>query len=341
MIFDPSGWKEGDTYYALIGNKNFRPGYEGDSTSLFKSKDLRKWDYVGPFYKSDRKWTEEMEDCACSDFFPFGGKHMLLMHTHEPFTKCQYYIGRYENETFHPETNGQLSHLGSMLGGPETLIDDKGRRIFWGWIKEARDWEKPGWSSIMTLPWHFSPAVDNSLRIDPVEELKSLRYDEKKVDNIALAAGGEVVIDELCSDCMETKITIVPENTAEFGIKLLCSPDGEEQTIITYNTVKQVFIIDFDKASNDKTLAYPRRIDAKTSRLNQITPYPLAHGGELELDVFVDKSVIEIFVNSEICLVQRVYPRRAESNQFRLFTRDGAVTVKNIVRWKMDTTNPW
>ena len=29
VIFDPSGWKEGDTYYALIGNKNHSPGYEG------------------------------------------------------------------------------------------------------------------------------------------------------------------------------------------------------------------------------------------------------------------------------------------------------------------------
>lgn len=37
VVFDPIGWKEGDTYYALIGNKNHRSGYEGDSTSLFKS----------------------------------------------------------------------------------------------------------------------------------------------------------------------------------------------------------------------------------------------------------------------------------------------------------------
>ena len=35
MIFDPSGWKEGYTYYALIVSKNFLPGYEGDATSLF------------------------------------------------------------------------------------------------------------------------------------------------------------------------------------------------------------------------------------------------------------------------------------------------------------------
>ena len=134
VIFDPSGWKEGDTYYALVGNKNFRPGYEGDCTSLFKSRDLAHWQYVGPFYRSQRRWTAEEEDCACSDFFPFGDRHMLLMHTHRPYGKCQYYIGRYEDERFVPERNGQLSWLGSMLAGPETLADDRGRRIFMGWI---------------------------------------------------------------------------------------------------------------------------------------------------------------------------------------------------------------
>ena len=92
---------------------------------------------------------------------------MLLMHTHHPFNKCQYYIGHYENETFYPEINGQLSHLGSMLSGPETLIDDKGRHLFWGWVSDARDAERYGWQSIMTLPWHLKPTPDNRLNIEP------------------------------------------------------------------------------------------------------------------------------------------------------------------------------
>ena len=219
VIFDPSGWKEGDTYYALIGNKNFRPGYEGDSTSLFRSSDLREWEYVGPFYKSDRKWTEEIEDCACSNFFPFGDRHMLVMHTHQPYGKAQYYIGRYENEQFYPEIHGQLSHRGSLVAGPETLLDDRGRRIFWGWVREARghNWETFGWNSIMTLPWQFTPAADNSLLIDPVEELRSLRYDERRHDDVTLSAGEELNVDGYESDCMEIRLTIEPNDALRFG----------------------------------------------------------------------------------------------------------------------------
>ncbi len=342
VIFDPSGWKEGDTYYALIGNKNQRPGYEGDSTSLFKSRDLREWEYVGPFYKSDRKWTEEIEDCACSDFFRFGEKHMLLMHTHRPFLKCQYYIGRYENEQFYPEINGQISHLGSMLAGPETLIDDKGRRIFWGWISDARDAEIHGWNSIMSLPWHFTPAEDNTLKINPVDELKSLRFNEKQYSDLTLSENEEVVIEEFASDCMEVKMTIEPYKATQFGIKLFCSEGGEEETIIIYDTHRKEFVIDFEKASGDKNLAYPCGPEVLTrGNLRQTIPYDLAGNKALDFNIFIDKSVIEIFVNSDICLVQRVYPMREDSKHIRLFTRDNKISAKDLVKWDMDATNPW
>lgn len=342
VIFDPSGWKEGDTYYALIGNKNHRPGYEGDSTSLFKSKDLKQWSYIGPFYKSSRRWTAETEDCACSDFFRFGEKHMLLMHTHHPFNKCQYYIGHYENETFYPEINGQLSHRGSLLAGPETLIDDKGRRLFWGWIGDARDADEYGWQSIMTLPWHLKPTSENRLTIEPASELQSLRYNPCHVEDLLLEAEQEITVDGLASDCMELKLTIESHAAQRFGVKLFCSPDLEEETVIRYDTEQQAFIIDFENASNDKTLSYRcGREVLKSGELKQTVPFALGDDQVLELDIFVDRSVIEVFVNSKVCIVQRVYPMRPDSKEVRLFCEDGRIAARNIVKWEMDATNPW
>jgi beta-fructofuranosidase len=275
-----------------------------------------------------------MEDCACSDFLSFGDKHMLLMHTHRPYSKCQYYIGRYENEQFHPEQHGQLSWLGSMLAGPETLSDPKGRRIFLGWIRDARDWEATGWTGVMTLPWHFHPGPHNGLKIAPVQELEVLRYDEAKVSDLSLRPGDEVTLDALCSDCIEAKMTLSPDGASEYGIKLLCSPDGEEETTVAYNAQKGEFVIDFGHSSTDKALAYPQNVT------RQIVPYT-CDGGNLDLDIFVDRSVIEIFVNSDVVLVQRVYPTRDDSRQFRVYTRDGSLTVTDVITWEMDATNLW
>ena len=343
VIFDPSGWGEGDTYYALIGNKNHRPGYQGDSTSLLKSTNLRDWQYLGPFYKSDRKWTEEIEDCACSSFFPFGDKHMLLMHTHQPYGRAQYYIGRYQDEQFYPEVYGQLSHLGSLLAGPETLVDDRGRRLFWGWIREARDdWATHGWNGVMSLPWHLTPAADNTLRIDPVAELRNLRYDERRHPDVTLSQGEERTLQGFESDCAEIKLTIQPNQATRFGLKLLCSPDGQEETVVTYDTQRQHFIVDFDRSSLDPNLTYGRNArDTTTAARQQIVPFSLPPNAPLHIDLFIDRSVIEIFVNSRICIVQRVYPTRHDSTQFKLFTHDHPIHVTNLTKYQLDATNPW
>ena len=100
----------------------------------------------------------------------------------------------------------------------------------------------------------------------------------------------------------------------------------------------QVFIVDFEKASNDRTLEYPRRVDAQTTQQRQMIPYRLGDAEHLSLDLFVDRSVVEVFVNSDICLVHRVYPIRDDSRQFRCFTRDGLLTLQGIVKWEMDAT---
>ena len=207
---------------------------------------------------------------------------------------------------------------------------------------DARDGEKYGWHGIMTLPWHLKPTSDNRLRIEPVLELQSLRYDQSQAGDLIVQANEEITADGLASDCMELKLTIEPHSAQRFGLKLLCSTDGEEETVITYDAKKQEFVVDFENASDDRGLLYRCGHEVLTSgRLKQTAPYSLAGNQEVHFDIFVDKSVIEIFVNSEICIVQRVYPMRPDSQQVRFFCKDGLITVKNIVKWEMDATNAW
>ena len=94
--------------------------------------------------------------------------------------------------------------------------------------------------------------------------------------------------------------------------------------MIRYDTRQQAFVVDFENASNDKTLSYRCGREAlEPGRFKQTVPYALGGDHVLELDIFVDRSVIEMFVNAELCIVQRVYPMRPDSRQVRLFCEDG------------------
>ena len=47
----------------------------------------------------------------------------------------------------------------------------------------------------MTVPWHFTSTSDNKLKIQPVEELKALRYNQQIFTDVDLSSKDEMVID--------------------------------------------------------------------------------------------------------------------------------------------------
>jgi beta-fructofuranosidase len=73
----------------------------------------------------------------------------------------------------------------------------------------------------------------------------------------------------------------------------------------------------------------------------QEAPLELPAGGTLNLRIFLDRSMLEVFANSCQCLTQRIYPSRADSMGVVLFSRGGESTVRQFNAWKMHPSNPW
>lgn len=350
VIFDPCGWKDGERYYALVGNKNSTPGFEGDSTSLFRSSDLEHWEYRGPFYKSERRWTADYEDCACPDFFPLGDRHVLISHVHRPWNHLQYYIGKLDQqaERFLPESHGYMSWPGGSICAPETLLDGKGRRIFWGWIMEARP-ASNGWGSVASLPRVLSLDPDHSLRIEPAPELEVLRNNPRHFEGLAIS--GERVLEEVRGDCLEVSARIEPAGARAFGITVRRSPDAAEQTHITCNPGDKTLKIVFAKSTLDPAVKYEacsarfaeeHNIPAEQRRVTeQIAPFELKPGEPLQLRVFLDRSVLEVFANGRQCITQRIYPSRPDSLGVSLFAREGTARFSSLDAWSISPANSW
>ena len=380
VVFDPAAWYEESgqgagqgTYCALIGNRNRRPGYEGDCSSLFTSPDLIHWEYQGPFYRSRREWTLAAEDAACPDFFPLGEgsptratpRHMLLMHCHRPYRNTtHYYLGSYRNRRFAPRRHGRMSWIGGQLSAPESLIDDRGRNIMFGWMADFRPGAaalfgyestaetKPeernllAWASVVSLPRVLSLADDGTLAIAPAPELEALRLRPRRMEEIRFAAGREATLSGICGNGLELFLRIDPGAATAVGVKVLCAPDGSEQTVISYLPGQRKLQVDFRQSSLADDLQYwdydPARGEAfATAGTVQAAPFHLAEGEALELRVFIDRSVIEVFANRRQCLTQRVYPTRADSTAVRLFAVGGAARASVVEAWDMEPVAPW
>ena len=130
------------------------------------------------------------------------------------------------------------------------------------------------------------------------------------------------------------------------GVKVLCAPDGSEQTVISYLPGKRKLQVDFRHsgvADDNQYWDYdPTRAEAfPTAGTVQAAPFRLAEGEALELRVFIDRSVIEVFANRRQCLTQRVYPTRADSTAVRLFAVGGAARASVVEAWDMEPVAPW
>ena len=338
-VFDPCVWRKGSTWYALSGwgRCYARPNVaEGDIAYLFKSADLIHWEYMHPFYQSDRRWTEADEDCAVPDFFPLGDKHVLLFASHK--RGAQYYLGRYENDRFTPEFHARMNWPGGHLIAPITMRDPQGRRLFFGWINEARGTKTQraaGWAGVMTLPRLLSLGDDGTLRIQPVPETDILRINPRKREGIRLTADADLTLDDVRDDCLELAVTIEPGSAREFGVKVRCSPDGAEQTVILCDPAAKALKVDAARSSLTPVTDPPDfpRVD-KDCRV-QAAPFELSAGEPLELRIFLDRSVLEVFANGRQCITQRIYPSRPDSLGVRLFSRGGGATVRVVEAWDM------
>ncbi len=326
IVYDPCAWKEGDTVYALSG-KFARRG--GDTAFLFRSKDLARWEYMHEFYEPG-----EENDCAVPDFFPLGDRHMLLFASHA--RGPQYYIGDYTDHKFHPRIHGRMTYGGftrANLCAAITLGDDRGRRILFGWINEGTTDEAQlaaGWAGIMSLPRRLSLFDDGTLRIEPVEELKMLRGEHRSFSEIAIEADGDVPLD-IIGDGLEIRVVFEPAPDGQVGVRVRCSPDGREQTRIVFDRSRQSLTIDVSEASIDPGMI---QREAETG------PLALPANEPLELRVFLDRSVVEVFAHGRQCLTKRTYPARRDSLQVGIFARGRSAKASSVDVWNMSPIWP-
>ncbi|MAE59998.1 MAG: hypothetical protein CMJ49_01430 [Planctomycetaceae bacterium] len=347
----PCAWIEGDTYYAITGNSS-RDAFEGrepDRAYLFRSKDLVAWEYLHPFYEGGH-YTSWREDCAVPDFFGWGDKHVLLFtsHTRGP----QYYVGTYADERFVPERHQRLAFGETDLGcrpgifcEGQTLLDGAGRRVMIGRISEGRFGHvqrAAGWSGIMGVPTVLSLSEDDELLIDPAVELKCLRRDHQRVSDLSIAADSTVDVAAARGDQLDISAVFSAEGAEELGLAVLCSGDGVEQTQIRFNTnpnqlhgagtsTLRELILDVTRSSVS---------DEVCNRESQRCQVQMDEEEMIELRVFVDRSVVEVFFGGVHYLAKRVYPARTDSLGVRVFARGGAARLRSLDVWRMDSVWP-
>lgn len=311
---DPSNiWKEKGVYYLQAGNKCVLDAYgrgetapqlfRGDWTDLYSSEDLHRWHWLGRYYQrqEDGSTTWDSEDNMCPSFLPLpdakaGGsltdKYLELFISHN--RGCQYYIGEKHEQRFIPERHGRMSWVDDTFFAPEAAIDNRNRQIMWAWLRDnlPEQYKTYGWSGAYGLPRVLWLREDGTLGMAPAQEVADLRKGELPLTQVS--CGEDVCLVQLPDPTVaELQVTcLCPEEGCE--VQVLIREDGAHVKV-GYDSQKQCLYVD---AASSGTCQRAVREEAHLS---------LRPGEALEMALFLDKSVVEVFANERQAITRRIY----------------------------------
>ena len=81
----------------------------------------------------------------------------------------------------------------------------------------------------------LSLSESEELRFDPVPELEVLRTEHTSFRDLHLRPDTDLDL-EISADSLEIRMKFEWQDAEEVGLKLRCSPDGEEETLVRFNT---------------------------------------------------------------------------------------------------------
>jgi sucrose-6-phosphate hydrolase SacC (GH32 family) len=335
---DGHTWKEGETWYSITTRQYWgkRDGDLGDAIHLLTSPDLHKWTDRGEIF-SVRKHASPGDDNQRWGFtefpylVPFGDKYALIAGTRP----ARYWIGRFDKDkpAFIPdEAEGRLlDHLNPFHCFNPSIVDRKGpggaeRRIIL-----AMNCYPSGKAN--GVPWygvHVLPRVltreGGRLLQEPVPEIEALRGDHHRQGPTAIPAGASGLVPGIKGDALELVAEFRPGTASRFGIKVRAGEKGQGGTRIFY-----------DVATGQVAVEGGLRKLSPYAELGR-TPAHVARGEPVRLRIFLDRSLLEVFVNGEtLCGVFSSPPADVRVD---LFSEGGDAELKSLEAWEMKSAWP-
>ena len=362
---DPRIFKRGDTWYLLAGIRYLEGGVRVESAPegqrertnplspapehkkegwgnlcLLKGEDLYHWSYVGHLLRPQPELPPEFFRLdgvfECPDYFVAqDGTEVLLTspqnlpqigYRYQNIHSNLFLLGHLDLETgrFHVKTVDDMDS-GFDVYAAQTLRHPDGRVIMIAW-KEMWDRSIPTakreqWAGTYTLPRELTVEGDRLIQ-KPVREIASCRANPVYAEAFCLESGS-VELPGVSGTVLELRCTLEPGTAARCGVKLFCGT--EHETVLSYEREKGLLVFDRSRSGIALTGA-EENVNVRVCELG-----PRAR---IELDVFLDVSCVEVFVDGgRYTMTGNVYPDLDGDDGIRFFAEEGRVGFSGIEKY--------
>ncbi len=324
-------WKDGDKWYMVVGFGIKKDTIEKGALLLYKSSDLKQWDFLHTLFEGSPDQDNSGIFWEMPVFKKMGDKYILLVnkvpHKGVP-ARALYWTGEFVNERFIPDypLPKNLEVINRLLS-PSVADDQDGRvsaiAIIPDEISGEAAWQQ-GWNHLYSIPRVWS-LVNGVLKQSPHPAMEKLRAVKREFTNVSVSGSKSYRISDGLQQ-YEVKATIQPGDARKFGFILHKNPDKSEYTSIYYDVEEKEIVVDQTHSSLRKGIPLRTRKDHFVLDLTKPTTFHL----------FVDGSVVEVFINNESAFTTRIFPSTERSNLLEIFAEGGTVQVEGEF-WKLNS----
>ena len=313
---DPKIWKENDTYYLIVGNKNDN---QVGQVVLCSSKNLTDWKFETILASNENGDIGTMWECP--DFFELDGEYILLASPQDLCAGSEFHNGN--NAVYYTGSYDRgrhvfdYSHVYSLDDGldfyaSQTMLSADGRRILIGWMQTWDANIRPAdqkWACMMTIPRELR--LDNGRILQsPVRELEkyysnSVHYDQCTIKGTCQKEG-------IRGRVLDMTVELLEGDYTSFDI---CFAQNEKHfTKFTYDRAGKTIEIDRTYCGMIRDVLAQRKVPVKVS------------GDVVKIRMILDKYSAEIFINDGAQVMSTTFYTPLDADQIS-FVCDGSVTV--------------
>jgi len=355
---DPFVWKETaedgkPIWYQLVGSGIVDGETKVGGTALvYTSRDLVNWEYQNSLFIGDAQaYPKTGTVWELPVLLPLGeqdgaSKYVFVVNPwfegyNENTAKNTYYwVGEWDRDahTFVPDHDEpRLFDYGEHFTGPSGMVDPEGRSLLFTITQDGRSEDEhhdAGWAHSMGLPVELTLTDDGDAGLKPVDELQSLRSEKVlSVKNKSVERTNATLDDkhDTFSDLLEIKaeLQITPSSkdgaSTNAGLEVRRSSDGTERTALSVDREADTLTLDRNHSS----------LDPDTRKGVNQGAFEVDANGKVTMHVYVDRSVVEAFVDDEKSMTTRVYPTLADSVGLHVLGGSN-VQVKSLEVWNLD-----
>lgn len=330
---DPYFFRNGNNAYIIVGSSKdgvgtttlhkFNPAtstWTNDGTVFFsgssQAQDGRFWEMPNITPMGDGKWLFTATPLGTAQ-----GVHTLY------WTGTIDANGQFTPSTSVPKSVELISKEGFGLLSP-TIYQHEGKTIVLGIVPDKlssqANWDL-GWAHCYSLPREWTLDDSGNLIQKPWDMLTGLRSGAG-FDKSDFTQEGATALEGISGREIEILASfIVGQSPVGFNIFKNSVAEG----IIRYEPATNRLVADFSSL---------RRLTNDNNIYNGVyeceLPERLAAGQELKMNIFVDHSIIDIFINDKWATSIRVFPTAEDANGVEVFA-DSSANVKSLKAWNL------